>query len=134
MTAKDRIDYLLDGYRELWDPPEPGRRPLIGDVIPDRYLAILTFFVIGFVLDQRDWAGYAIGCIVGGLVVYIFFSTEAPEPIEEVHPAVIRAWIRGAHRAHGGDSFFPIENCTEPECENGVPILDAYRDRKESRA
>ncbi len=98
----------------------------LGDEIPDRVLAILTLVIIGFVLQPRDWIGYAIGLIVGGLVVFVFMAN-ADTALDETPDPIIRRWIEQTHYAHAPNlPLMPmprIDECTEPECEAALPVL-----------
>lgn len=92
--------------------------------VADRYLGIGVLIAVGAFMPRDSLVEYAIGLIVGAVLVYLW---QKPG-LADVHPWYVRAWIRGAHRAHGGDSSWPISECTEPECTEGSLLLDGMEE------
>lgn len=82
----------------------------------DRWLALATLVIIGYFAGPAV-IEYGLGAIAGGLLVYIWRSADMPDRW------FLKRWIVGAHRAHGGDSRWTVDKCTEPECEEGAELL-----------
>ena len=105
------------------------RRKSIADAIGgygDRWLGVLVVLALAIQTSPDRVIEYSVGVAAGILLALLW----RPEPtLDDVHPYYVRAWIRGAHRAHDF-SGSAIEYCTEPECEEGTILLDTLeRDR-----
>jgi len=93
-------------------------------------IASVAGAAIGIIFAGESWPILLVG---GGLTLAIAIAlllTFDPGD-SDVDAFWLKKWIYGAHAAHGGSyggfAAFPIEICTEPECEEGRTTLERLK-------